>query len=57
VRYEGSLSHEGSMHVVCIAHTGTTCENDPWSRGGPLGLGFPRKTACMTREYLGHPQK
>jgi len=43
--------------MVCIAHTGAACENDPWRRGGPLELGFPRKVACMTREYLGHPQK
>jgi len=45
------------MHVVCIVHTGTTHENDPWRRGGPLGLGFPRKAQCMAREYLGHLQK
>jgi len=52
-----SVSHKGSMRVVCIAHTGASRENDPWRRGVPLGLGFPREVACMAREYLGHPQK
>ena len=38
------------MHVVCIAHTGATRENNPWRPRGLLGLGFPRETACMVME-------
>ena len=45
------------MHWVCIVHTRATREYDPWRCRGPLGLGFPREVACMTHEYLGHPQK
>jgi len=56
IRYEESLSHEGSMQVVCIAHSSTTRVNSLWKHLGRLGLGFLKEAACMTREYLGHPQ-
>jgi len=53
----GSLSHKGSMHVVWIAQLGVTRVKSLGSHKYPLGLGFPKEIACMTREYLGHPQR
>ena len=56
MRSVGSLSHEGSMQMVCIVHAGAAQGNNPGRRKGPLGLGFPGKAACMARECVGHPQ-
>jgi len=44
------------MRVVWITQLGATRVKSLGSHECPLGSGFLRETACMAREYLGHPQ-